>query len=136
MLDYLETRKEIDTSKIGYFGDSLGGVQGAILPALENRIKVAVLHSGGLQLTVRYQPEADPFNFVRHVRIPVLMLNGRYDGSFPVDSSQRPLFQFLGTSANYKKHLIYEAGHGDLPRASLVRESLNWLDQYLGPVRR
>ncbi len=136
VLDYLETRKEIDSAKIGYLGDSLGGVEGAILPAIEKRIQAEILINGGLQLTVRYQPEADPFHYVRHVRIPVLMLNGRYDAVFPVESSQRPLFQFLGTPATDKRHVIYEAGHADLPKAALIQESIRWLDTYLGPVRR
>ncbi len=136
LLDYLETRSDIDSSRIGYFGDSLGGVEGAILPALEKRIKAEILQSGGLQLTVRYQPEADPFNFIRHVKIPVLMLNGRYDASFPVETSQRALFQFLGTPAKDKRHLIYEGGHEGPPRAALFQESFQFLDRYLGPVRR
>lgn len=136
VLDYLETRNDIDSSKIGYFGDSLGAVEGAILPAIEKRIKAAILFCGGLQLTIRYQPEADPFQFARHVTIPVLMLNGRYDASFPLESSQRPLFRFLGTPASDKKHLIFEAGHDNLPRSAVVNESLHWLDRYLGPVRR
>lgn len=136
MLDYLETRAEIDSSRIGYFGDSLGGVEGAILPAIEKRIRAEILHCGGLQLTVRYLPEADPFHFTRHVKIPVLMLNGRYDGNFPVESSQRPLFQLLGTPSSDKKHLLFETGHEGPPRAVLAKESLEWLDRYLGPVRR
>lgn len=136
VLDYLETRKEIDSSKIGYFGDSLGGVEGAILPAIEKRIKAQILYCSGFQLTAWYQPEADPLNFVRHVKIPSLMLNGRYDIFFPLESSQRPLFQLLGTPASDKKHLIYETAHGSIPRAAVARESLNWLDKYLGPVRR
>ena len=134
-LDYLETRKDIDSTKVAWFGDSLGGTEGAHLPAIEKRIKAAILASGGLQLTVRYLPEADPFNFVAHVTIPVLMLNGRYDTSFPLESSQRPLFHFLGTPDNDKKHVIYEGGHGAFPRPDAVRESLDWLDKYLGPVR-
>ena len=63
------------------------------------------------------------------------MFNGRYDGNFPVETSQRPFFQFLGTPVHDKKHLIYETGHG-IPQADLVRESLGWFDKYLGPVRR
>ena len=35
-----------------------------------------------------------------------------------------------------KKHVIYESGHGSLPHGEEVRESLDWLDKYLGPVRR
>ena len=50
-------------------------------------------------------------------------------------SSQRPLFRLLGTKEKEKKHVVYEAGHGDFPRVEEVRESLDWLDKYLGPVR-
>ena len=64
------------------------------------------------------------------------MLNGRYDHFFPVESSQVPLFRLLGTPDKDKKHVLYEAGHGDLPRKEVVRESLDWLDKYLGPVKR
>lgn len=135
-LDYLETRKDIDASKVAYLGESMGGVQGARLPAIEKRIKTSILLSGGFQLAITYLPEVDPLNFVRHVTIPVLMLNGRYDASFPLESSQRPLFQFLGTPAKDKKHVIYEGGHGAFPRPDAVRECLEWLDKYLGPVRR
>ena len=135
LLDYLETRKDIDGTKVAYLGTSAGGPEGAHLPAVEKRIKAAILLSGGLQLTIRYLPEGDPFNFAPHVTIPVLMLNGRYDNSFPVESSQRPLFQFLGTPGNDKKHVIYEGGHGVFPRPDAVHECLDWLDKYLGPVR-
>jgi pimeloyl-ACP methyl ester carboxylesterase len=84
---------------------------------------------------VRPPPEADPFNFVTHVTIPVLVLSGRYDATFPLESSQRPLFHFLGTPAKDKKQVIYEGGHGVFPRPEAVRECLDWLDRYLGPVR-
>jgi hypothetical protein len=73
---------------------------------------------------------------VTHVTIPVLMLNGRYDDSFPVEASQRPLFRLLGTPARDKKHVVYEAGHGDYPRGAAARERLDWLDKYLGQVRQ
>jgi pimeloyl-ACP methyl ester carboxylesterase len=119
---------------VAYLGASAGGPEGAHLPAVEKRIKTAILLWGGLQLTVEYLPEGDPFHFAPHVTIPVLMLNGRYDTSFPVDSSQIPLFQLLGTPAKDKKHVIYEGGHGFFPRPEAVRECLDWLDRYLGPV--
>jgi serine/threonine protein kinase/dienelactone hydrolase len=134
-LDYLETRKDIDSTKLAYFGLSAGAGEGAHLLAVEKRIKAAILDSGGLQLTIHYLPECDPFNFVTHVTIPVLMLNGRYDSYFPVESSQLPLFRLLGTPYRDKKHVLYEGGHHDYPRAPLVRESLDWLDKYLGQVR-
>ncbi len=38
-IDYLETRPEIDRNKIAYQGFSWGGAMGAVLPAVEDRIK-------------------------------------------------------------------------------------------------
>ena len=120
---------------MAYFGDSMGAMEGAHLPAVEKRIKAAILSSGGFQLILYVYPEADPFNFATHVTIPVLMLNGKYDLAFPLESSQRPFFHFLGTPANDKKQVIYEGGHGVFPRPEAVRECLDWLERYLGPVR-
>jgi len=133
-LNYLETRKEFDVSNIAYLGLSLGGVEGALLLAVEKRIKTAVPSSGGFQ-NRRDLPEVDPFNFVSHVIVTVLMLSRRYDNEFPLESSQRPLFQLLGTPSNDKKQVVYEDGHGAFPRPAAVRECLDWLDKYLGSVR-
>jgi len=134
-LDYLETRKDIDSTKMAYLGFSHGGQIAPALLAVETRFKAAILTSGGLML--RHDlPEVDRLNFVTRVTTPVLMLNGRYDAAFPVESSQLPLFHLLGTPEKDKKHVIYEAGHGDLPRREEVRETLDWLDKYLGKVRR
>src|SRR4029077_14188421 len=42
-VDYLETRKDIDASKLGYFANNaLLGVLGDFLPVIERRIKVEV----------------------------------------------------------------------------------------------
>jgi len=133
-LDYLEGRKDIDTTKIAYFGFSLGGGVAPVLLAMEGRFKAAILSSGGLWFQ-RALPEADGTNSVTRVKLPVLMLNGRYDSLFPVESAQLPIFRRLGTPDKDKRQVIYEAGHGALPHGEEVRETLNWLDKYLGPVR-
>jgi hypothetical protein len=96
---------------------------------------VAIIEAGGL-FARRDLPEIDRVNFAPSVRIPVLMLNGRYDAGFPLESSQIPLFKLLGTPAADKKHLVYEVGHGTVPYREKVREVLNWLDKYLGAVHR
>jgi dienelactone hydrolase len=137
-IDYLETRKEIDTGKLAYYGFSLGGSGAAGLLALEDRVKVAVFEAGGLDPDLpRPLPEADIFNFVPRIRIPVLMLNGRYDTTFPVEFSQLPMFRLLGTPAKDKRHVILEGSHALLltARNEVIRETLDWLDRYLGPVR-
>ncbi|MEO8100771.1 MAG: protein kinase [Acidobacteriota bacterium] len=135
-LDYLEGRSEIDKSKIAFSGYSLGGGIAPILLAMEGRFKAAVLSSGGFWFERALFPEADGTNFVTRVKLPVLMLNARYDILFPVETAQLPIFRRLGTPDKDKKHITYEAGHGALPYREEVRETLDWLDQYLGPVRR
>jgi predicted Ser/Thr protein kinase/dienelactone hydrolase len=134
-LDYLETRGDIDRTKLAYVGYSAGGPEGAHLPAVDQRIKVAILLAAGFQLTIPYLPEGDPFNFAPHVHIPVLMVNGRYDATFPVETSQRALFEFLGTPAKDKKLVIVDAGHAELGTEG-KHECLDWLDKYLGQVKR
>jgi alpha-beta hydrolase superfamily lysophospholipase len=96
---------------------------------------VCILQVGGL-----YQretlPEVDAFHFAPRVKVPTLMLNGREDFIFPLESSQLPLYRLLGTPAEHKRHVVLEAAH-DLgaQRTRVVREVLDWLDRYLGPIR-
>ena len=132
-LDYLSTRPDIDSTKFAYFGFSWGGNMGGIIPAVEPRLKTAVLYVAGLTME-RGRPEVDPVNFLPRVRIPVLMLNGKYDFYVPSETSQKPFFMFLGSPPNDKRWIMYEGGH-DVPRTQYIRESLAWLDKYVGPVR-
>lgn len=131
-IDYLETRSDIDTARLAYYGRSWGGYLGGLLPALEPRLKTAVLYVAGLQIQ-RGQPEVEPINFLPRITIPVLMLNGRYDHFFPVQTSQNPMFRLLGTPPARKRHVLYDGGHF-VPRTMLFTEVLEWLDRYLGPV--
>lgn len=91
-----------------------------------------MLYVAGLTMQ-RSRPEVDPLNFLPYVTLPVLMLNGKYDFLFPLELSQRPYFQTLGTPADKKKYIAYEGGH-DVPRTELSTQTLAWLDTYLGPV--
>jgi dienelactone hydrolase len=134
-IDYLETRKDIQSERLAYYGISWGAEVAPVMLAVERRFKTAILTAGGLPPSTRALPEADEINFVPQVRVPVLMLNGRYDAVFPVESSQVPLFRLLGTPEKDKRHVIYESGHFP-PRREVKRETLDWLDRYLGPVKR
>ena len=49
-LDYVETRKDIDTGKLAYLGFSLGGAVGPLMIAVEPRFKVAILRFRGAPL--------------------------------------------------------------------------------------
>ncbi|MGI8785135.1 MAG: alpha/beta hydrolase family protein, partial [Acidobacteriota bacterium] len=132
-VDYLETRKEIDTGKLAYYGVSWGGVMGAIIPALEKRLQTAVLVAGGF-FQQKTLPEVDQINFAPRVKIPVLMLNGRYDFFFPPETSQVPMFRLFSTPEKDKRHVLFDAGHAIRGNES-IRWTLDWLDRYLGPVK-
>lgn len=132
-LDYLETRPDIDRGKLAYEGYSWGAALGAILPAVETRFKAIVLIAPGFYLQQRL-PEVDQVNFAPRVKAPVLMLNGRFDFIWPPGSSQEPMFRLLGTPDKDKRRVVYDSGH-DIPRAEMIKETLNWLDHYLGPVQ-
>jgi dienelactone hydrolase len=132
-VDYLESRTDIDHDKIGFFGISWGASTAPRVLALEKRIKVGVLVGGGLPVE-RQAPEADTINFAPRVTIPILMINGKYDFDTPLNTCQIPLFRSLGTPAKDKRTAVFDAGH-IVPRNEMIKEALDWLDRYLGPVR-
>ena len=133
-IDYLTTRNDIDAQRVGYCGSSWGATMGPIVLALEPRIKASVLIIGGFWQQ-QGLPEVEAINFAPRVKIPVLMLNGRYDFVFPVESSQNPMFRLLGTPEPDKRHLLFDSGHS-IPRKELITETLLWFDRYLGPAAR
>ena len=131
-IDYLETRPDIDGMRLAYTGFSWGADNGAIIPAVENRLKASVLYNGGM---VTQRPEVDPMNYVTRVKIPTLMVNGKYDMIIPYETSAKPMFDLLGTPKEQKEQKLYDSDHF-IPRNELIKETLNWLDRYLGPVKR
>jgi len=133
-IDFLETRPDIDTSRLGYYGTSMGGRLGAIILAVEKRIKLGLLAKGGLGGYQRFS-EVDEINYVSRVKIPVLMMNGKFDLIFPLETNVQPMFELLGTAEEDKALKIYDTPH-IIPKNELIKESLNWLDRYFGPVHK
>ena len=133
-IDYLETRKDMRADQVAYLGVSWGGYLGAIMPAIEKRIRVVVLNVGGLRME-QARPEADQINYLPRVTQPVLMLNGEFDSYFSLETAQKPLYRLLGTPLVDKKMIVYPSGHL-VPRVEFMKETLAWLDQYLGPAQR
>jgi formylglycine-generating enzyme required for sulfatase activity len=130
-LDFLETRPEIDRGRLAYYGLSMGASYGPVVGAVENRFRTLVIVSGGMP--EGQPPEVATLNFAPRVRAPVLMLNGRHDFLYPLDETQRPLFRLLGSPEKDKRHVLFDSGH--VPNfPDVIRETLDWLDRYLGPV--
>jgi eukaryotic-like serine/threonine-protein kinase len=131
-VDYLDTRPDVDHEKLAYYGVSYGARLGPIMVALEPRFKVAVLVGSGFSPRGEV-PEIRELNYAPRVKVPTLMVNGRYDFIFPPETSQDPMFRLLGTPEKDKRHLLFDSGHIP-PRNEIIRTTLDWLDHYLGPV--
>jgi cephalosporin-C deacetylase-like acetyl esterase len=132
-IDFLRSRADIDGERIGYYGLSMGAIEGPVAAAVDSRIRTLVLVGGGLS-TEEEPPEVDPFNFAPRVTVPVLLVNGSHDFLFPPEVSQEPLFRLLASPNGAKRHFVYEGGHVASRLQDIARETLDWLDRYLGPV--
>ena len=131
-VDYLESRPDVDKSRIGYYSLSLGAFFGPIPVALEPRIKVAVFAAGGLRFTP--MQEMQTANFMPRVKVPVLLINGTNDFQVPAHHRRRFL-ELLGTPPEHKKLVELEGGHVPIDTRQFFRETLTWYDTYLGAVR-
>ena len=63
------------------------------------------------------------------------MIVGRRDFVRPVETCQMPMFRLLGAPAKDKRIVLIDTGHVVYPSPAVVKEILDWLDRYLGPVR-
>ena len=133
-IDYLETRPDIDTAKIAYYGWSWGGRMGPVITATEPRVKASVLYLGGFLPDSYPRPEVDDLNYAPRVHVPTLLLSGKYDMIFPYEISVKPMFELLGTPPKDKLNKVYDTDHY-IPRQELIKETLAWCDKYLGPVK-
>ena len=56
------------------------------------------------------------------------------DALFQGQTSQEPMFRLLGKPNEHKRRVVYETGRA-VPRNEKIKEALDWLDRYLGPVK-
>ena len=133
-VDYLASRPDIDTTRLAYVGNSWGARVAPLALATEPRFKAGILHLGGL-MTAPRRPEVDEINFLPRVKVPTLLLSGRYDDVFPLDRTVLPFFRLIGANPEHKRHVVYQTQHF-LPRDQQITETLDWLDTHLGAVRK
>lgn len=132
-VDYIATRSDLDTAAIAFYGYSWGGVNGPLALAQEARFRTAIIHIGLLP-PMAATPEVDPVNSLPRVRVPTLMFSGEFDSMVPRENATR-YFELIGTPDARKRHVWAIGGHF-VPRALVIRETLDWLDRYLGPTSR
>jgi len=131
-LDYLETRDDIDSDRVAFYGFS-SAFYGTIFSAVDPRFAASVMLSAGIPPAGKLLPEMDPVNFAPRSPVPTLMINGRDDFVFPLQRQTR-LFRLLGAPEADKRHVLLEGGHLPPDRRAIIKEVLAWLDRYFGPV--
>ncbi|MFT4537514.1 MAG: cephalosporin-C deacetylase-like acetyl esterase [Saprospiraceae bacterium] len=139
-IDYLETRSDIDSNKIGFYGISLGGMIGTIFSGLEKRVGATVITIAGGNLNFIYGTEAlaskhldylsiiDPINFVEMISPrPLLMINAEDDEVIPPLSSK-----LLYKKAKEPKEIKwYPATHKTVPLGQVFQDGIDWFNAYL-----
>jgi len=127
-MDVLATRPNIDSTRVGVLGLSMGGMETFILTGVDRRVKVAV--AGVTPVGVLKDPKTiavAPQTFSGAIRTtPILMLMGRSDDYYTVDDARR-LFETIASPA--KDLVFYDSGHR-MP-AAYAEKAVAWLLQYL-----
>jgi formylglycine-generating enzyme required for sulfatase activity/dienelactone hydrolase len=132
-LDYLATRDDIDMDRVAFIGSSWGSTNtGVIIAAIEKRYRTVVFVAGGIHpYSVKALPEVNMINFAPYIKPPKLLLNGRYDEAFPLETAARPFFKLL----REPKQLSLVVGGHVPPLEKRVPIINKWLDETLGPVK-
>ena len=122
-LDYLATRPEIDASRVGILGYSMGGHMSFILGAVEDRISaiVACVTPATPGMPIAASAFAHDLGGDR-----LLMLMAREDQFYSVEQAQA-LFDDAG--AENKRLEFYDSGHS-LP-ADYTADAVQWLSENL-----
>jgi len=132
-LDYLETRPDIDMSRVAALAPSAGSVLGLVVGGVETRYRAFVFIGAGLPASYRaISAAANPINFAAHIQAPKLILQGRYDEDTPLRTATEPLFKLLSEP---KQLTLYDGGH--VPSVEVTMSTTSgWLDERLGRIVR
>ena len=150
-LDYLDTRDDIDCGRYMLLGISMGGMFGAVLGPVDDRIKSGMLIVAGGRLDLMYansqhetmvemraagisaemvaeaMADCEPVSFVGHFAPrPLLFINGTEDQVVPRENAE-----FLHGAAGEPKEIVwYEGGHIP-PLLEVMGLLLGFIDEQL-----
>ena len=131
-LRYLESREDVDASRLALVGYSLGSFLAVMAAAEDQGVRAVVLAAGGdlpegTPFTAMARMLADPLRAVRRLAgRPLLMIHGRHDRTVRPDQAER-----LFAAAREPKELRWwDAGH-ILPPAAM-HAAADWMAARLG----
>jgi dienelactone hydrolase len=153
LIDYLETRPEVDRRRIAATGMSMGCTRSWWLAAIDERIQAIV----GVACFTRYQELIAHANLAKHgiyyfvpgilqhfdteaiyalvAPRPMLMLSGDQDGGAPTDGVQvleskvGAVYRLYGQPERFRSIVYADTGHEYLPE--MKDEMLAWFKRYL-----
>lgn len=151
VLDVFASRPNVDKSRIGLVGLSLGSILGSITTALDSRIQTAVFAVGGAdwrtilsqsdissdktkgaalalsKTQLAFLDDVDPKNFVGKIAPrATLFLNGKRDNIIPVAAAKI----FYTSAKAPKKQIWFDSDHF-LPVMQVAQPINEWLAQHL-----
>ncbi|HXG65173.1 MAG TPA: hypothetical protein VNO70_08695 [Blastocatellia bacterium] len=153
-IDLLAARPDVDANRLAYVGHSFGAQWGAILSAVDDRIKAAVLMGGipdraaiylenddpglvelrantpkeKLERYLKVNAVTDPIHYVRHAApTPLLFQFARYEQYFNEPAMRR----YAQAASEPKLVKWYDAGH-DLNDLQALLDRANWLQAQIG----
>jgi dienelactone hydrolase len=127
-LDYLATRRELDSTRVGVLGYSLGAVGTFALAGVDSRVRVAVACVTPVGADNQAMLPIAAQTFAGSLRnTPTLMLMAKQDQYYTVDQARRLFDLVAGTR---KELTLYDSGHM-LPPEWTGRAAA-WLIKYLG----
>ena len=110
--DFLVEERGMDPGRIALGGFSRGAQLGMIVGAADRRFAAVVLIHGGHfdRLEAGHLPAACPANYIGRISPrPLLMVNGRNDADYFMDTAVLPLQRLVG---NPKEFRWTDSGHG------------------------
>lgn len=127
-MDYLETRPEVDATRIGALGLSMGGMITLALASMDPRVKAAVV--GVVPVGPMRDASAVPFapqTFAGAIHeTPLLLQMGRTDPLYSAEDAE----QLLGLVPSPTKELVwYDSGHRLPPE--YANRAVGWLATHL-----
>jgi len=152
-IDLLLARKDVDPKRLAYVGHSYGAQWGAILSAVDERIKTAVLiggvaeeadillrnqdpdlvelrkHAppGQIERYVEVNALLDAIRYVGHARAPLLFQFANYERYFDRASMEK----YFQAASEPKQVSWYDTGH-ELNDLQALADRYRWLSEHVG----
>jgi len=153
-IDLVLSRKDVDPKRLAYVGHSYGAQWGAILTAVDRRMRTAILMAGVgeigdvllknpdpefaelrkalppgvLERYIKVVGEVDAIHFVpKAAPVSVLMQFGKFEQYFDRDSANR----YAAAASEPKKVLWYDTAH-DLNDPQCLKDRQAWLVEHVG----